>query len=82
MQRLGTDADDVSVKLGVRAAGTATFPDELDAGFLQKARAVNRLQIRRRSGCARPAPSVAGSLDRTSNKWQDAGNADVPTPDD
>jgi hypothetical protein len=81
MQRLGTDADDVSVKLGVRAAGTATFPDELDAGFLQKARAVDRLQIRRRSGCVRPAPSAAGSLDRTSNKGRDAGNADVPSPD-
>jgi hypothetical protein len=82
MQRLGIDADDVSMKLSVRAAGTATFPDELDAGFLQKARAVNRIQIGRRSGCARPAPGVAGSLDRTSNKGQDAGNADVPTPDD
>jgi hypothetical protein len=82
MQRLGIDADDVSMKLSVRAGVTATFPDELDAGFLEKARAVNRLQIRRRSGCARPAPSVAGSLDRTSNKGRDAGNADVPTPDD
>jgi hypothetical protein len=82
MQRLGIDADDVSVTLSERAAGTATFPDELDAGFLQKARAVNRLQTRRRSGCARPAPRVAGSLDRTSNKGQDAGIADVPTPDD
>jgi hypothetical protein len=60
MQRLGIDADDVSMKLSVRAAGTATFPDELDAGFLQKERAVNRLQTRRRSGRARPAPRVAG----------------------
>jgi hypothetical protein len=81
MQRLGIDADDVSMKLSVRAAGTATFPDELDADFLQKARAVNRLQMRRRSGCARPA-SVAGPSTARRTRVRTPANADVLTPND